>query len=178
MPADTNLYAIFYIHPQLQQVESEEEGRPVYKDVEYIQINIKGQKNSNFSRPVREEDKENYPKAWAAFRANRPDLTDGTPIKFLPGMSPSVELELKSIGVLSIEDMANLTDAGIMNIRGGRMLNTRAKAYLAACEIMPDKEPRARIDDPVDVGAMQKDQNVIAKEPVKKKRKYTKRNVA
>lgn len=176
--ADSNLYAMFYIHPQLQQVESEKKQRPVYKDVLYVQINIKGQKNSNFSRAAIEQDKIDYPKAWASYQNNNPEMTDGTPIKFLPGMSPGVELELKGIGILSIEDMADLTDAGIANIMGGRMLNTRAKAYLAACAIEPEEAPAIPEDSPVDAEALQKDSTVIAKEPVKKKRKYTKRKVA
>ena len=176
--SDSNLYAMFYIHPQIQQVESEQKQRPVYKDVLYIQINIKGQKNSNFSRAATDQDKTDYPKAWASYQSSNPEMTDGTPIKFLPGMSPGVELELKGMGILSIEDMAELTDAGIGNIRGGRTLNTRAKAYLAACAIDPVEIPLASEEPPVDTEALQKDSNVIAKEPVRKKRKYTKRKVA
>lgn len=171
--ADSNLFARFYIHPQLQQEQSKEEGRPVYKEVEYVEIFIKGQKNSTFSRAVTDEDKADYPIAWKAFKENNPDLTEGTPIKFLAGVGPGVVLELNGVGVRTIEDMAELTDAGLDNIRGGRMLQQRAKAYLASLEIKPEPET-VEDDSPVDVDSLKQDESVVAKSPVKKRKKTAK----
>ena len=127
MPAK-DTYARFYVHPQLQGDDIIAEGGPRYKDVIYIEIFIKGTKNSSFSRPKRPEDEIEYPKAWAAFKAGDFEMTDGTPIKVLPGIGPSQAIELQSLGILSVEEMAELDDGQVLGNPGMITLRNRAKA--------------------------------------------------
>ena len=171
MPVDPNLGARFYIHPALQGDESAKAGRQIYKDVVYVEIFIKGAMKSTFSRPMREGDKEDFPSSWKAFRDNNEEMTEGTPLKFLPGIGPSAELEFKAMGIRTIEDLANLAEMAIDNIRGGRTLKKKAIAYLAAAEVQGEPEPE---DDPVDIEALKSDPTV---QPVVEKRKYTKRTL-
>lgn len=162
---DEGLYAEFHLQPVLQPEESHQQGRPVYTDELYIRIQIKGQKNQIVDRKVKPIDKTDFPKAWARWTAkDQKVVTTGTPITALPGVGPSLELELEALGVRTVEDMASLSDAGLSNIRGGRILQQRAKAYLAACEIKPETASPQRItDDPVDAELLSKDPNVIPK---------------
>jgi hypothetical protein len=161
MPA-SDTYARFYVHPQLQGDESIEQGRDVYKDVVYAEIMIKGDKNTSFSRPMKEEDKENYPRAWSAFKQNDFELSDGTPIKMLPGMSPSAEIELRGLGINTVEDMAELNDGVVLGNPGMVTLRKRAQAYIAACEVAPEKQEEVK-GDPVDVEEMENDPAVVPK---------------
>lgn len=173
MPAE-NLHAKFHIHPVLQAEDSRSQGRPVYKDEVYVQIQIKGQKNQIFSRKMREQDKYDFPREWAMFKEAGEVLKSGTPITALPGVVASLELELKGLGIKTVEDMAALSDSGVDNIMGGRMLQQRAKAYLKALEIEPEKHDDHQ-EEPVDVEALEKDETVVKKPKVVKKRKYTRR---
>lgn len=171
----TGLYAEFHLHPVLQNHvppgETPKEGRPIYKDEIYIRIQIKGQKNQIRDRKMKEQDKVDFPDAWARWLNQNEELKSGVPITALPGIGPSMQLELKTIGIRTVEDMAALSDAGCTNIRGGYMFRERAKAYLAAAAIKPgdvrdqageQNEPAPPpADDPVDVDAMQSDPSVV-----------------
>lgn len=171
MPAE-NLFALFYIHPVRDAEKSEKEGREIFEDKEYVEIRVKGQKNSSFSRPVKESDKTDFTNAWNAFKNNQVDFNIGTPITMLPGVTPAIALELKAVAINTIEDMASINDAEIMNIRGGRMLHQRAKAYLTACEIKNPDTEKIEDDEPVDVEKLSKDPEV---KPTPKRRR---KNVA
>lgn len=150
MPAHPDTYARFYTHPQPQ-------GDGSHKDVVMVEVHIKGNKNTSFSEPVNEEHKRNYPKAWAAYEQNNPDLCDGNPIGVLPGVGPSQAIALQGLGIFSIEDLASLGEPGINNVPGGRTLQKRAKAYLDALNVKVEHEDTP---EPVDVAAMSRNPNV------------------
>jgi len=158
MPAET--YARFYVHPQLQGDESEKHGRDVYKDVIYVEIFIKGNKNTSFSRPMKPEDQVLYPRGWASFKEQDIELSDGTPITVLPGMSPSASIELRSQGVNTVEDLAELNDSVVLGNPGMVTLRKRAIAYLAACNVEKEDDLETE-ESPVDVEAMSKDPDAI-----------------
>ena len=151
MPAN-DTYGRFYLHPQLQEDGS-------YRDAVYVEIFIKGDKNTSFSRPKKDEDEISYPNAWKSFKDNSPTISDGNPLSMLPGISPSEALNLNAMGILSIEDMAELGEPGLTNINGARNLQKRAKAYLASMAVID--EPEEKADDPVDAEELQNDDTVV-----------------
>lgn len=157
MPA-SDTYARFYVHPQLQGDDTIKAGGPRYKDVVYIEIFIKGTKNTSFSRPKREQDEADYPKAWQAFKDNSFELTDGTPISVLPGIGPSQAMDLKSLGIMSVEEMADLSDQAAIGNPGMVTLRKRAQAYLAASAVQ-EEEPEP--GEPVNVEEMEGDASVV-----------------
>jgi len=150
MPAHPDTYARFYTHPQPQNGGG-------HKDKTYVEIYIKGNKNTTFSKEATEEDKANYPKAWAAYENNNSELCDGNPINMLPGIGPSQAINLKALGIFSIEDLANLGEPGINDVPGGRTLQKKAKAYLAALDVEPELE---ETPEPVNVAALDNNPNV------------------
>ena len=165
------LYGEFHYHPVLQPEESRKQGRPVYKDALYIKIQIKGQKNQIRSRLATEQDQQEFPSAWSAFCKSEQTALVGTPLSAIPGIGPSVELELKQLGIMTVEDMAALPDAAMDKFRGGMMFRQRAKAYLEAMKIIPAapiQEPPVQqagteSTEPVDVEMLSRDPNTIPK---------------
>ena len=153
MPAHKDTFGRFYMHPSLQADGS-------YKDVAYVEIFIKGNKNTSFSRPMKNEDKENWPKAWKAFQDEGFVVSTGTSLRSLPGIGPSQVLNLNAVNIHSIEDLADLGESALHDIQGARELQKRAKAYLAAMEVdlsVPDDE-----GDPLEG---MDESTVVAKEP-------------
>jgi hypothetical protein len=150
MPAHPDTYARFYTHAQLQ-------GDGSYKDVVYIEISIKGNKNTSFSEPATDEHKANYPKAWTAYQNNSPDLCDGNPISVLPGVGPAQAMNLKAMGIMSVEDLAGLGEPAINDIPGGRTLKKRAQAWLDALNVEAEKE---ETPEPVNEAALSANPNV------------------
>jgi predicted flap endonuclease-1-like 5' DNA nuclease len=161
---EQGLYAEFHLHPVLQPEESHKQGRPVHKDELYIQIQIKGQKNQIRDRKSNEQDKTDFPKAWTIWNNKEKELVLGTPLSAIPGIGPSMELELKQLGIHTVEDMAALTDATMDKFRGARMLKQRAVAYLEAIKIFPEPEEqpeKTETDEPVDIALMNRSADVI-----------------
>lgn len=148
-------YGRFYLHPQLQH-----DGQ--YKDVIYVEVYIKGNKNTSFSRPKTKNDEQLYPTAWRAFIDNSPIKADGNPLSVMPGLGPSEIMNLNTLGIGSIEDLSELSESVIDDIRRGRELKKRAKAYLAA---LHEKTTEECIDNdsPVDEEMLKNDPNVISR---------------
>lgn len=165
------LYGEFHMQPVLQSAESVEKGRHIYKDVLYIQIQIKGQKNQIRDRVATEQDRLDFPNAWSVWSNKEQDIITGTPLSAIPGIGPSMELELKGLGIRTVEDLSVLTDATMDKFRGARMLKQRAIAYLEAIKIVPE-EPEKPVEDeePVNVAMMQASSGVIASEPKRRGR--------
>lgn len=162
---EEGLYGEFYMHAVLQPEESKKQGMPVYKDELYIKIQIKGQKNQIRCRKVRDEDRTDYPKAWSIWENKENDISLGTPLSAIPGIGPSMELELKQLGIHTVEDLAGITDATMDKFRGARMLKQRAVAYMEALKVVPSdnevKGNQENTEDPVDVEVMKRSNKVI-----------------
>jgi hypothetical protein len=131
MPAHTDTYARFFLHPQVQNDPTGrmEKEKLTHKDVLYVEVFVKGSKNISSSRVATEEDKANYPKSWKAFQNNSPEGLDGFPISCL-AVGPSQVMDLNALGFFTVEELAEASDAVIANVKGGQLLQKKAKAYI------------------------------------------------
>jgi exonuclease VII small subunit len=110
--------------------KSEQEGRQVYEDVDWINIKIPGDRTSEVSRKVREEDKERFEYQWNNYINKQESLANGTPVDVLPGISPAQAANLKAIKVETIEQLSNLHEKAIKNLFEGRELVKSAEKFL------------------------------------------------
>jgi len=120
----------------------------VYKDIIYVEIRVKGDRNTSFSRPKTEDDEVDYPRQWKSFKSNQPEELDGTPVGALPRVSESDRLNLAEMGVYTVEDLAALPDSSIQNIKLGTAVRARARAYLAALESEEGEESPPEVNEP------------------------------
>ena len=159
------LYGEFHYHPVLQVEESHKQGREVYEDVLYLKIQIKGQKNQIRSRKATEQDKQDFPAAWTAFKNSEQEAVSGTPLSAIPGVGPSLAMEIKQLGITSVEDLASLSDSATDKFRGAIMFRERAKAYLAALKVAPEERPvnKTPEEPPVDVEMLSNDPSIMQK---------------
>lgn len=98
---------------------TEEAGRPIFKDVEYIEKRIPGDTKNVIVRPIEEADKKEYALQYRAWKEGLADPSNGTPIGELPGISKSAAETLKHAGVRSIEDLSGLSDASCQALGAG-----------------------------------------------------------
>ena len=131
MPAHPDTYARFYMHPAPQNDETGLMQNVTHKDVLYVEISVKGSTTTKFSRPATEEDKKNYPGAWKLYETGTPELTGGTPLAYLK-IGPSQVLDLQNVGFTCVEDIAEMQEPALSNIKGAHMLKRKALAYLKA----------------------------------------------
>jgi len=110
--------------------KSEQENRQVYEDVDWINIKIPGDKTSEVSRKVREDDKERFEVQWENYQGREEAKLNGVPLDALPGISPAQVANLKALKVETVEQLANLHEKAIKNLFEGRDLVKRAEKFL------------------------------------------------
>lgn len=134
-PQDTRgTFASFGLHPRKNEAKSKEAGRPIYDDVEYIQILLAGDKGSVIHRPATHQDKLNYSREYAAFKAGEDqEAASGTPLKDLPGITRGLVEEARYFKVFTVEHLAEMPEANVQNLgMGWSALRQRARDYIAA----------------------------------------------
>lgn len=109
----------------------EVEGRKTYKMVERVKVMMPGNGTTMPVFNVTDEFRERWPKEYEAFKNGiEPDL-NGTPLEEWAILNKAQVLELKSMHIRTIEDVATLPDTAVQRVgRGGYALRDRAIAFL------------------------------------------------
>lgn len=127
----TDTWPRFHMAEVEDVLASERAGRGIFRDEERVELNFPDNPYSKPVQRVTDEHRERWPKEYEAFRRGQDIAVSGTPIDYLPGIKPSMVRELKALDIMTVEQMANLSDPGVQRIAmGGRQLKERAQAYL------------------------------------------------
>jgi hypothetical protein len=113
--------------------QSQQAGRPLYEDREFVRILIPGDRRSIVVEPVNAEHKARWPRHYEAFKAGREAPLEGTPLSEWPCslMTPARVKELAFFNIRSIEALAEVSDAALQNLgMGARELRERARTWL------------------------------------------------
>jgi hypothetical protein len=131
---DGRLWVKFIKKSRRNAFRSEQEGRPIYEPVDYVQIQQPGERDQ-LVRPVREEDMHRFPRQWAAYQADSEQVPDGTPIQMLFPNEPHIVDLLRDLKILTVEQLAQLTEHGISRLgMDGRKYVQRAKGAMDKAE--------------------------------------------
>jgi hypothetical protein len=109
------------------------EGRPVYEEIEYIELVTPGDRTNIPYRPVTDAERRKYAVQYKAWKAGVKEAASGTPLSAIANRI-QVE-ELAYFKVRTVEQLADVSDGNL----GGmpmytRALVSRAKDYLAAAK--------------------------------------------
>jgi hypothetical protein len=127
---DKALLVKFFSTPLKNEEKSLEEGRPIFDDVDMIEIRVRGTKDNIVQRPVRPDDKVRFRGAWQAHQAGEKAVQSGTPLAQWPIMSSSQVEEMKYLGFVTVEQIAEANDGVVANINGLQGLKNKAKTFL------------------------------------------------
>jgi hypothetical protein len=129
---DETLLVMFFIEPVENKAKSIEEGRPIFEDVEHISIRSGGSRDER-RRPARDADKTRFPRHYAAFKARTTqEIMSGTPLTEWTGCTRSQVEELKFLNILTVEQVAGVSDQNAQSMRGLVTLKQSAQKYLEA----------------------------------------------
>lgn len=128
---DKSLLVKFYMKTVPDQAATEEAGRPMFKDVEYIDIRVVGKKNGGVARPARPHDFERFPQHYAMFKNRIEAPVEGTPLSEWPVIARSTVETLAFMNVKTVEQLAELSDTYCSQIMGGHGFKDKAKKFLA-----------------------------------------------
>jgi len=127
--ADKTLLVKFY-HKSVQDFEETSvEGRPIFKEKEYINIRIPGQQDE-VSRPAKYDDKQRFPRHYSAFQQRMEMPIEGTPLTEWPAITRSLADQLAFQGIKTVEQMSNLNDNNMGSLHGMQTLKQKAKDWL------------------------------------------------
>lgn len=107
------LIVTFYQHSEIDIRATTDQGYAVYRDVDYVEISHPGENLNIVRRPVRTQDVYRWQDKWKAYKENREQAVQGTPIELLFPTHPSQGKNLRMHNVHTIEQCANLTAQGI-----------------------------------------------------------------
>ena len=126
-----NITPRFFKESVLNEARSREAGRQLYDEVERVQFLIGGDKYHQPVRRVTNEIKARFPDEYAAFKRGEEVCVSGTPVDTWPPLNRTQVLNLKQLNILSVEQLAEASDATIQAIGiGGRTLVKQAIAFI------------------------------------------------
>lgn len=129
---DAQLPVRFEWFDEEDPAETKRCGYPRYKRIQIIRTLIPGSKDERVDR-VRAEHKHRFPRAWAAFLAGEEGVVDGTPLKDFPGLTKDDVSTLTHFHVLSVEQLASMSDEQVGNLgHGWRARRDGAKTWMSA----------------------------------------------
>ena len=116
--ADALLSVRFYRKPIEIKDETLAQGRPIFKDADWIQIMTPGDQLNVIDTIARDNHKARFPQQWAAYQnkiGNQEEIV-GTPVSAWPLVSMSQAEELKGIKFHTVESIANCSDQQLQRI--------------------------------------------------------------
>ena len=131
---DERLAVRFFRKAARDDVKSLEDGVMRFKDVEYIQIMVPGDRDNVISRPAGDGDKRRFAQQYEDWK--RTDSTEqiviGTPLEMWGRLSLSQIEEFRYIGVRSVEQLAELNDSAMLKMPGASELKRKAQTFVQA----------------------------------------------
>jgi hypothetical protein len=127
---DAKLFVQFFRKPVLQPGLSQQEGRAIYKETDYIRIMVPGDKLSVIERPVDAIDARRFADKYEKWKAGAGNAVEGTPLSSLPKMTPSKVEEYKFFGLHTVEQLADANDNLGQKFFGFQEDKRAAKAFI------------------------------------------------
>jgi len=135
--ADSLLSVTFYKRSMKQEDASIEAGRPIFKEFDFVRINVPGDTLNEIDTYAMEEHKARFPRQWAHYQnqvGSHEDIV-GTPLEQWTQITRSQAEELKGLKFPTVESIAGASDLQIQKIGMAAGMNPytfrdKAKAFL------------------------------------------------
>lgn len=131
--ADARLAVQFYKKSVKQDEASNEAGRPIFKEFDFVRIMIPGDNLTEIDTYAQASHKQRFPRQWAHYQnqvANHEDII-GTPLEQWPQVTRSQADELRGLKFHTVESIADCSDQQLQRIgmvAGMSPYNFREKA--------------------------------------------------
>lgn len=138
----------FKTMPFKNERESIKAGRPIFEDVEVVEIRFAGSKDTSvfpshaYSHWEIDEESgeqrqltyaERFPKQFRQFKEKQHQTKSGTPLDYVPFLTDAKRAELRAFNIYTIEALAELDGQPLKNLGlGGREWKNKAIEYLAS----------------------------------------------
>ena len=147
---DERLAVRFFRKAARDDVKSAEDGVMRFKDVEYIQVMVPGDRDNIIVRPAGEGDKRRFAQQYDDWKRNETNeqIVVGTPLEMWGRLSLSQIEEFRYIGVRSVEQLAELNDSAMLKMPGAAELKRKAQSFVQA---QHDEAPMRKLQAELEV---------------------------
>ncbi|MDB4312052.1 hypothetical protein N9937_01350 [bacterium] len=128
---DETLLVKFFIKSVEDKGQTLEQGRPVFREREYIDIRIPGSRDGA-SRPCTHKDKQRFPKHYAAFQQRVEKPEEGTPLVEWGAISRTTADEMAFHNIKTVEQLAGMSDNLAGQFMSGGAYKQKAQRFLEA----------------------------------------------
>jgi hypothetical protein len=144
---DASLVALFKNHPMPNKAKSAEQGRPIFDDMEIVEVRFAGSRNwSPFPAHARSHWSvdphtgeqievtyaERFARQYRQFREHAAQTKTGTPLEYVPFLTVAQRTGLHAVNLYTVEQLAAIDGQELKNIgQGGREWKNLAQEYLA-----------------------------------------------
>lgn len=128
--ADKHLLVRFFIKEREDKEGSLREGRPIFKETEYVEIRIPGKRDAQACRPATPRDRQRFPQHYKMFKDRVEAPAEGTPLSEWPQISRSMVEHLSFLHIKTVEQLSTTSDGDLSNIHGAMSLKARAGQFL------------------------------------------------
>lgn len=133
----------FSVEAKHDKSASEREGRPIFRNVEMVNIVFPADRQRTIVRPAHAQATKigneiityamKFPEQYKRFKADQPQVVEGTPLSEAPFLDTAQRAMLKALSVYTIEQLASLQGQALKNLGpGGLALQQKAHGYLEA----------------------------------------------
>lgn len=124
---DTPPPAKFYLD-KIEKIEPTT-GKKTFVDVEMVEVFLDAYSKPTYA--VQDKHREKWPKQYAAFKAGREQLADGTSLSMVDFVTPAEIANLQMLGIGTVEELAQVSSSAL-NFLGGSSLKQKAGNWLKA----------------------------------------------
>lgn len=132
-PGDENLLVRFFPQPIQNMAKTEAEGRPIFDEVDFIEIRKPGMPDAMYREKANDIDKARFSDYYRDYKERKAQVAvTGTPLSDWPGVTRAQVEEFRHYSILTVEHLATLSDNIGQKFMGIQALKAKAAAYLEA----------------------------------------------
>jgi len=129
----SNLFVEFYEEALEIPYKSEQAGRPVYEQRDFVRIMVPGDSMNIIETPATQEHRDNFSRQYERFKKGQNAVVDGSPLAQWPVVNKSQVKECAYFEIHSVEQLGELSDSTCKRMGMGYMeLRGKARAWLLA----------------------------------------------
>jgi len=114
---DERLHVIFFKKAMPNAFKTQQEGRPIFEDQDFVKIFVPGDTTSIIETFARDDHKKRFPRHWAHYQNTQGgNLESGTPLSAWSILTLSQVEELRALKFFTIESIATASDAQLQRI--------------------------------------------------------------
>jgi hypothetical protein len=143
---DASLVPVFKNHYVINNARTAAEGRPIYDDVEVIEIRAPGSravgvfpatgfshwaKDPETGEQIKVSYAERFRRQYMQFKMHSQQTKSGTPLSHAPFLTEARRAEMRALNIYTVEALAAIDGQELKNLgQGGRELKNQAQEYI------------------------------------------------